>query len=86
VFTRRTGVEPDAGYVALAWPTLERRNAHQPYEAEPGLLADALDGAGRGVEVIGNADGSDTAGPLGGCGNPGGFAGEDAAVGWRVVD
>ena len=63
VFTRRTGVEPDAGYVALAWPTLERRNADQPYEAEPGLLADTLDDAGRGVEVIGNADGSDTAGP-----------------------
>jgi hypothetical protein len=63
VFTRRTGVEPDGGYVALAWPTLERRNADQPYEAEPGLLADTLARAGRGVEVIGNADGSDTAGP-----------------------
>ncbi len=59
VFTRRTGVEPDGRYVALAWPTLERRNADEPYEAEPGLLADTLARAGRSVEAIGNADGSD---------------------------
>ncbi len=62
VFQRRTGVEPDGRYVALAWPTLERVNAAQPYDAELGLLTDTLDGAGLGVEAIGNADGTDTVG------------------------
>jgi hypothetical protein len=62
VFARRTGVDPDGPYVALAWPTLERRNADEPYEAEPGLLADTLARAGRGVAVIGNGDGSDGGG------------------------
>ncbi len=62
VFERRTGVEPDGRYVALAWPTLERVNARQPYDAALGLLTDTLDDAGLGVEAIGNADGTDTVG------------------------
>lgn len=62
IFQRRTGVEPDGSYVALAWPTLERVNARQPYDAELGLLADTLAEAGLGVEAIGNADGTDSVG------------------------
>jgi hypothetical protein len=62
VFERRTGVEPDGRYVALAWPTLERVNARQPYDAVLGLLTDTLDDAELGVEAIGNADGTDTVG------------------------
>ncbi len=62
IFERRTGVEPDGSHVALAWPTLQRVNARQPYDAELGLLTDTLDGAGMGVEAIGNADGTDTVG------------------------
>ena len=61
VFERRTGVEPDGRYVALAWPTLERVNARQPYDAALGLLTD-MDDAGLGVEAIGNVDGTDTVG------------------------
>src|ERR687894_1385493 len=59
---RRTGVEPDGSYVALAWPTLQRVNAREPYDAELGLLTDTLDEAGLGAEAIGNADGTDTVG------------------------
>jgi hypothetical protein len=62
IFERRTGVEPDGSHVALAWPTLERVNAREPYDAELGLLTDTLDEAGLGVEAIGNADGTDTVG------------------------
>lgn len=62
IFARRTGVEPDGEYVALGWPTLERRNARQPYDARLGLLADTLLEAGLGIEVIGNADGTDSVG------------------------
>jgi hypothetical protein len=62
IFERRTGVQPDGSYVALAWPTLQRVNAREPYDAEPGLLTDTLDEAGLGVEAIGNADGTDTVG------------------------
>ncbi len=62
IFARRTGVEPDGSYVALAWPTLQRVNASEPYDAELGLLTDTLDEAGLGVEAIGNADGTDTVG------------------------
>jgi hypothetical protein len=62
IFQRRTGVEPDGRYVALAWPTLERVNARQPYDAVLGLLTDTLDDAGLGAEAIGNADGTDTVG------------------------
>ncbi|HET6954737.1 MAG TPA: hypothetical protein VFI47_30525 [Acidimicrobiales bacterium] len=62
IFERRTGVRPDGSYVALAWPTLERVNARQPYDAALGLLTDTLDDAGLGVEAIGNADGTDTVG------------------------
>jgi hypothetical protein len=63
IFERRTGTEPDGTYVSLAWPTLERVNADEPYDAELGLLAETLDEAGRGAVAIGNADGSDTVGP-----------------------
>ncbi|HEY7072380.1 MAG TPA: hypothetical protein VH479_19795, partial [Acidimicrobiales bacterium] len=62
IFERRTGVQPDGRYVALAWPTLQRVNARQPYDAALGLLTDTLDKAGLGVEAIGNADGTDTVG------------------------
>lgn len=62
IFQRRTGVAPEGRYVALAWPTLERENARQPYDAALGLLADTLAEAGMGVEAIGNADGTDTVG------------------------
>ncbi len=60
IFERRTGDEPDGRYVSLSWPTLERVNARQPYDAELGLLAETLDEDGLGVEAIGNADGTDS--------------------------
>jgi hypothetical protein len=59
IYERRTGVEPDGSHVSLAWPTLERVNAGQPYDAELGLLTDALRDAGLGVAAVGNADGTD---------------------------
>ncbi|HET6771865.1 MAG TPA: hypothetical protein VFH36_01050 [Acidimicrobiales bacterium] len=62
IFERRTGVEPDGNYVALAWPTLVRVNASKPYDAVLGLLTDTLAEAGMGAEAIGNADGTDTVG------------------------
>jgi hypothetical protein len=62
IFERRTGVRPDGSYVALAWPTLERVNAREPYDAELGLLTDTLTEADLGVEAIGNADGTDSVG------------------------
>ena len=62
IFERRTGVEPDGRYVALSWPTLQRVNAREPYDAELGLLTDTLADAGLGVEAIGNADGTDSVG------------------------
>jgi hypothetical protein len=62
IFERRTGVEPDGNYVALAWPTLVRVNASKPYDAVPGLLTDTLAEEGMGAEAIGNADGTDTVG------------------------
>ena len=63
IFQRRTGTQPAGTYVSLAWPTLERVNADEAYDAELGLLAETLDDAGRGTVAIGNADGSDTVGP-----------------------
>ncbi|HZA77728.1 MAG TPA: hypothetical protein VE623_15210 [Acidimicrobiales bacterium] len=63
IFERRTGTEPDGTYLSLAWPTLERVNADEPYDAELGLLAETLDEAGLGAVAIGNADGSETVGP-----------------------
>lgn len=63
IFHRRTGTEPDGEYVALAWPSLLRVNASEPYDAELGLLAHTLDEAGLGAVAIGNADGTDTIGP-----------------------
>jgi hypothetical protein len=60
VFARRTGVEPDGDYVALAWPELLRANADQPYDAVLGLLAETLDEEGVATAVIANADGTDS--------------------------
>ena len=60
VFRRRTGDEASGDFVALGWPSLLRRNAAQPFDAEPGLLAKALGDAGVSSFVIGNADGSDS--------------------------
>jgi hypothetical protein len=62
IFERRTGVSPQGNYVALAWPTLQRVNADEPYDAVLGLLTDTLAEAGLGTEAIGNADGTDTVG------------------------
>jgi len=62
IFARRTGLTPDGDYVALTWPSLERRNAHQPYDAVLGLLADTLAEAGVASSAIGNADGTDSVG------------------------
>jgi hypothetical protein len=60
IFRRRTGVDPDGSHVALAWPSLERRNAREPYDAVLGQLADTLVEEDLGVEAIGNADGTDS--------------------------
>ena len=49
--------------MALAWPSLLKVNAREPYDAELGLLAKTLDEAGFGTVAIGNADGTDTIGP-----------------------
>ena len=62
IFARRTGVTPDGDYVALTWPSLERRNARQPYDAVLGLLAETLAEAGVATSAIGNADGTDSVG------------------------
>ncbi len=63
IFTRRTGVRAEGPYVSLSWPALLRRNAAQPYDAELGLLAETLAGAGASTSVIGNADGTESIGP-----------------------
>lgn len=61
IFARRTGVTAEEGaHVALAWPSLLRRNDAEPYDAELGLLGDTLREAGMGSAAIGNADGADT--------------------------
>lgn len=60
IFRRRTGTAPDGSYVSLAWPSLLRANAAQPFDAEPGLLVDTLADAGLSAAAIGNADGTDT--------------------------
>jgi hypothetical protein len=60
IFERRTGTSAEGDYVSLAWPSLLRRNAAQPYDAELGLLADTLSDAGLYAGVVGNADGTDT--------------------------
>lgn len=62
IFARRTGLRPEGGYVSLAWPALERRNAAQPYDAVLGLLADTLAADGVAASAIGNADGTDSVG------------------------
>ena len=63
IFHRRTGTRPDGDYVALAWPSLVRANASEPYDAVLGLLGDTLMDDGLGAVAIGNADGTDTIGP-----------------------
>lgn len=63
IFHRRTGTRPDGDYVALAWPSLVRANASEPYDAILGLLGDTLKDDGLGAVAIGNADGTDTIGP-----------------------
>lgn len=63
IFTRRSGITPSGPFVSLSWPSLVRRNATQPYDAELGLLGDALADAGVRTSVIGNADGTDSIGP-----------------------
>lgn len=62
IFTRRTGITPSGPFVSLSWPALVRRNDAQPYDAEPGLLAQTLTDAGVRTSVIGNADGTDSIG------------------------
>ncbi|QYG92836.1 hypothetical protein HC251_10605 [Iamia sp. SCSIO 61187] len=63
IFSRRTGVRPDGPYVSLSWPVLVAANADEPYDAEPGLLADTLLDAEVTATVIGNADGTESIGP-----------------------
>jgi hypothetical protein len=63
IFARRTGVRPDGPFVSLSWPVLVAANADEPYDAEPGLLADTLVGAGVTPTVIGNADGTESIAP-----------------------
>ncbi|MDQ2649011.1 MAG: hypothetical protein M3Z03_05615 [Actinomycetota bacterium] len=62
IFSRRTGVTPDGGFVSLSWPALLRVNAAKPYDAVPGLLAATLEAAGHTGSVIANADGTDSIG------------------------
>lgn len=63
IFARRTGVRPDGPFVSLSWPVLVAANADEPYDAEPGLLADTLAEAGVAATVIGNADGTESIAP-----------------------
>ncbi|HEU5150574.1 MAG TPA: hypothetical protein VFU19_08760 [Iamia sp.] len=63
IFARRTGVRPDGPFVSLSWPALVAANADEPYDAEPGLLADTLIEAGVTPTVIGNADGTESIAP-----------------------
>jgi hypothetical protein len=62
IFERRTGTAPTGPYVSLAWPSLLRANAAQPFETQPGLLTESLLAAGVAVTAIGNADGIDGVG------------------------
>ena len=59
VFQRRTGVTPRGEFVALGWPTLDRANDRQPYDAVLGLLGERLRDEGFRTAVIADADGSD---------------------------
>lgn len=63
IFTRRTGVRPEGPYVSLSWPALVAANEAEPYDAEPGLLAEALGDAGVAATVVGNADGAESISP-----------------------
>ncbi len=63
VFTRRTGADPSGSFVSLTWPSLVRKNAARPYDAELGLLAATLADAGIRTSVIGNAGGTDDTQP-----------------------
>lgn len=62
VFARRSGHASDRPFLSVGWPTLQRLNAAQPYDAELGLLADTLQDAGIGAHAVGNADGSEIPG------------------------
>ncbi len=62
IFTRRTGLAPSGPFVSLSWPSLVRRNAARPYDAELGLLGATLADHGIRSSVIGNADGTDSIG------------------------
>ncbi|MDX6232602.1 MAG: hypothetical protein QOH68_1586, partial [Nocardioidaceae bacterium] len=63
IFRRRTGLEPRLGSVSLGWPSLQRANDKEPYDAVLGLLADTLHDAGVPTSVVANADGSDGVDP-----------------------
>ncbi|MCU1369998.1 MAG: hypothetical protein JWO77_1192 [Ilumatobacteraceae bacterium] len=63
IYQRRTGNDPSGPYVSLAWPSLERANAAEPYETEIGTLTASLEAGGVSVAAIGNADGTDSVGP-----------------------
>ncbi len=62
IFTRRTGLTPEGGFVSLSWSALLEANDDEPYDAVPGLLADRLAAAGISVAAVGNADGTDSIG------------------------
>ncbi len=63
IYQRRTGKDPSGPYVSLAWPSLERVNAAEPYETEIGTLTESLQRGSVAVAAIGNADGTDSIGP-----------------------
>lgn len=56
VYRRRTGIEPTGEIVALTIAEQVARNSELLYGAVPGSLASALEGAGRHMGVVGNAD------------------------------
>lgn len=62
IFSRRTGLDPEGRYVALAWPALVRANGRQPFDAVLGLLASTLHDNDLITRTIGNADGTDSIG------------------------
>jgi len=59
IYARQTGNSADGPFVSLAWPSLLRANANEPFDTEIGALSDALQSEGRHVAAIGNADGLD---------------------------
>ena len=61
IFARRTGITVDSGLVSLALSALEDQNDDHEYDAEVGMLGDALREGGADAAVIANADGSSEA-------------------------